>query len=114
VFATCRWVSRRLIPDVAAGTEGLVTGAGQDYNADFRVVGGAVHRVRQLFVGTRPDCIARMRPIDGNGRYLILALINDVFVFHGFNFTFTVVVDKRQPPEIGAPTTEATSIGDRV
>ena len=51
---------------VAARTEGLVAGAGQDDGANGVVVVGAMEGVDQLLDGFRAEGIAPIRPVDGD------------------------------------------------
>ena len=73
----------RLVADVSARAECLVAGAGQDDDADFRIIGRSLHRMRELFVGQRPYRISFLRPIDGDRRDAILVVIDDVLILQG-------------------------------
>ena len=72
-------LTRRLVADVAAGRERLVAGAGQHDDADFGIVSRHLHRFRQFLVGLRPNRVAHLRTVDGDGGDAAVGLVKHVF-----------------------------------
>src|SRR5262249_36777549 len=63
---------------VAAGAEGLATGAGQQDDTDFVVLVGDVERLEQLEDGLGPEGVAHLRSVDGDAGDPLEALVEDV------------------------------------
>ena len=55
-------------PDVAAGTEGAVPGAGDCDDADFKIGGSVLHRLSHLGEGVARQGVDNLRAVDGDPR----------------------------------------------
>src|SRR5690606_35241178 len=67
---------------VAASTERLVAGAGQNDGADLVIPARRHERLDQLHAGARAECVVTLRPVDGNGRDALGGVVRDVGVAH--------------------------------
>ena len=68
---------------IAARAKRLSAGAGEDYNADVRVVARNLERLRHLEHGRRTKCVADLGAVDRDLGHAVPGVVEDVLVIAG-------------------------------